>query len=204
MMSGIFLGEAPGVQPQYGGTFSSQDLTGTGDNSWSNPSNAAASDDSYAAVSVGIGNHTYHLVLDHLGFALPTNAIVASIAVDVEASSTGTVNGFTSLTVFGWYNSTRYSSLTKFLAGTNNTDVHYRFFNSDTFGINGGSPATYLQINDTSFGVTIEAELDSGAGSNDTVSVDFVKVTVYYTYGPYPMAATSLIHCRAVQRAAFY
>src|SRR5262245_46093560 len=72
-----------------GGTYESVNRAGS--TAWSNPSNAGASDDVYATITLA-GEASQDLVCRNLGISLPTGAIIRGLEIKVEVKcSTGTV-----------------------------------------------------------------------------------------------------------------
>jgi len=159
--------------PNNGSTF--EDVTGSGNVAWSNPSNAQLSDNSYATSAIK-GNYSDYLKATGFGFSIPTGATINGIAVDVErkmSSSAGTI----------W---ARYVKMVK--AGTiqgNNNWNSNGWPTSDTYETYGSSTDkwgltwTPAQINASDFGFAYMAlEVDS---ITTTGSVDHIRITVYYT-----------------------
>ena len=65
------------------GTLADDDTSGT--ETWSDPTNAAASDDSYATNSrSGTSVQTHRLKATNFGFSIPTGATIEGIEVSVE------------------------------------------------------------------------------------------------------------------------
>lgn len=50
---------------------------------WSNPGNITANDGAFATAAIGIGTPSNELVATNFGFAIPNNATVSSVQVDV-------------------------------------------------------------------------------------------------------------------------
>lgn len=142
---------------------------------WSNPSNALASDNSYATASLPDGFGSDVLLLTNFGFSIPTNATILGVLVEVEASRSG---GGANLTIGGnLYNSGATIGNTVGGQATVTTSDAYISHGSATnlWGAN-LTPST---INGSTFGVGITIQNFFG-GSTSTARVDHVRMTVYY------------------------
>lgn len=64
--------------------------TSAGSRTWSNVTNAAASDDSYATATLLTATVTYLLKATNFGASIPAGATITGIETVVEASSSGT------------------------------------------------------------------------------------------------------------------
>lgn len=166
--------------PRSGGTFANDATVGTVD--WSAPSNASASDNSYATAASGLAPGdivTKYLKATNFGFSIPGGARIDGILVEVEGKH---VNDFDSDTTsgvklvkangsFGTENKT---------GGSWTTSDTYRSFGgaSDLWG----DTWTTEDINDADFGVGISRTIQREDGSTQTTSsIDHIRITVYYT-----------------------
>src|SRR5262245_51084466 len=61
------------------------DDSGTGTTAWSNPTNAASSNDSYATATSG-GSTTHYLKATNFGLPIPAGATINGITVEIERS----------------------------------------------------------------------------------------------------------------------
>jgi hypothetical protein len=165
--------------PASPGTLS--DDSGIGTLSWSNPSNAASSNDSYATVTTGVSGTTHYLKATNFGFSIPSDATIQGISVSIERKGTG-----------GGSNRTRDSvvKLVKAdgtLGTTNKADAANNWPSTDTVKIYGdasdlwGDTWSYADINDADFGVVLAAAIV--VDTSVTSSVDHVTITVHYTQG---------------------
>jgi hypothetical protein len=145
-------------------------LTGIGSNAWTLP-NRIQADDGTASNAVCPSNY---LKATNFGFAIPSNATVEGIVVNVDRSSSQ-VNTVTETEV----------KLLK--AGTivgNNAATSNYWPTSLTVASYGSSSGlwgttwSYSDINDTNFGVVL-ATVSSPTGK--TAYVDYVSITVYYS-----------------------
>lgn len=163
--------------PNYASTADS-DSTLSG-NAWSNPGNAAASDNAYATAS---SNGTQYLKATGFGFSIPTGATIDGIVVEWErkTSSSGVTDKAVRIVKAGAVGSTDKSA-----AGDWPT--------TDTFKSYGGSTDlwgetwTAADINSANFGAAIATQ----STLVRTNSVDSVRITVYYTPQIYLESAPS-------------
>lgn len=147
---------------------------------WSNESNATASDDSNATCSLAVNGISYALKATDFGFSIPSNETVEGILFEVERSDDGNAGAI----VF------------KSFALKNDIPVGEPLFegiwpSSEETSSDGGASDLhgetwlYSDINDADFGFYIGAKC---TGPNATqVRVDHMKITVYTdggTYGP--------------------
>jgi len=165
--------------------------TTVGTVAWNNPTNAAASDDVYATVGINAGQeiqYSNYLKCTNFGFAIPTNAIIKGVQIDIERHASlntsnnhvciqavrlvkgGTPQGSSKLSSQYWPLSDAYESL----GGS-----------ADMWGLT----LTPADINASNFGVVLEAVLYAPAGYDSiTGYVDHIRITVYYTFPPNPGA----------------
>lgn len=148
---------------------------GTG-TSWSNATNAYASDDARATATLSSGASTRFLSLTGFGFSIPSTATIDGIVLEIERSRLGQI--------------IRDSSI-KFLkagsqvgddvaaTGTNwpTTDAYATYGTSTSLH---GTTWSYSDINASNFGVEIKA-VWAGAKGSGTARIDHVRITVYYT-----------------------
>jgi len=139
---------------------------------WSNPSNAASSDDSYATAAV-VFNQTHYLWCDDFGFSIPSGATIQGIEVKVEASYSG-----------GFSCSLNHVRLIKggTITGDDNggqavtgTDTVYTFGGAADLW---GASWAYSDINASNFGAAVTA-----TGAFSTARVDHIQIKVTYTTG---------------------
>lgn len=144
---------------------------------WTNPGNITnTADANYAtAVFAGAGN-TDNLQGSNYGFAIPTNAIVNGIEVSIRRM-TGATNG-------GRQTKDNIVSLVKGGAVTGNNKATGTLYTTSfavaTYGSSTdtwGTTWTPADINATNFGAVFSAN----ANNSLTVTVDYIRITVYYT-----------------------
>jgi hypothetical protein len=169
-------------------------LTGTGANNagigtlaWTNPTNIQADDGTYATVTSAANNAvTNYLRATNFGFAVPAGAVITGVQATVEwKSSAANVWRDTSVRLVkagtGGGSSLAYSATLP----TTDTVWTYGSGADDTWG----NTLTRADVNDTGFGV--ELSLTHLLTASDTVSVDCVKITVYYVTVPVGAAVVS-------------
>jgi len=74
--------------PLSGSSFTTVAIPGS-DKTWTNLSNAAASDDAYSMfgnITGGVGSYTNYLVATNFGFTIPLSSTITGIIVEVESS----------------------------------------------------------------------------------------------------------------------
>lgn len=161
--------------PNSGGTFANVDLFGgTG---WTNPSNAASSNNSYATFSFNDDGQSQMLTATNFGFSIPTGATIDGIVAEVErkisASQPSVRDNYVALTKDG----------TTDPGGDGKQDAVTDYPTSDGYATYGGAADlwsltwTAEEINATGFGLFFATM----GGDSETVSVDHIRITVYYT-----------------------
>jgi hypothetical protein len=77
----------PSSGPRYPTAVETYGASGSG---WTNPGNALnAPNDTYASSSIAAGGGTETLVLEAFGFAVPADAVISGVQLDVQAKRTG-------------------------------------------------------------------------------------------------------------------
>lgn len=161
--------------------------TGVGTLAWTNPANAQADDGSYATVTSAANNAvTNYLRATNFGFAVPAGSVVTGVRVEVELK--GSVA-----------NTWRDTSVRLVKAGTGGgTSLHYGAVlpTSDAVWAYGsgqndcwGNTLGVSDVNNSGFGV--ELSFTHLTTTSSTVSVDYVKLTVYYVTVPYGAVVVS-------------
>lgn len=159
--------------PNSPGTLANDATVGT--IAWTNPGNAAASDNVYATSSSSGAFTTNYLKATNFGFSIPVGATIDGILVEVEKSGNGTTTKFD--------NSLK---LVKggVIGGTDKTTVD-TWPLSDTYVSSGsssdlwGETWTAADINASDFGFSISAK--NTGSSAQTIYLDHIRITVYYT-----------------------
>ena len=152
---------------------------------WNSPALVSLSDNNYTQASQLLPLlttvNTNYLVVQGLGFAIPTAATICGISVAVERSATGILNlGSYVSDASVWIMKNGSMTGTNHASGTNWTgsDAMATYGNStDIWGVS-WTPA---DINAANFGVAIAATLHAGlVGLTLTARIDRVTITVYY------------------------
>lgn len=176
------------------------DESSIGSSAWSNASNAASSDNTYATNSVSGGGISHYLKATNFGFAIDSGATIDGIVVEVEKgwpSGIGApVDYRVRIVKGGVIGSTDKSSV----------DMWTVMDTYKTHGANNdlwGETWAAADINDSGFGFAISAT--NGGGMPADIQIDHIRITVYYTAGaPAGAAKTSTIVRQSVRRAAYY
>lgn len=160
--------------PRSGGTFADDSAVGT--LTWSNPGNAAASDDSRAVVTFGVSTSTSHyLKATNFGFSIPAGAVIDGVLVEVERSeshnSANAVASSVRLYKAGTLTGTAKSSATEWPV---TTDAYESFGGAADLW---GATLAASDVNNSGFGVGVSA---TGTGGRDG-RIDHIRITVYYT-----------------------
>ena len=162
-----------------GSTFVDDSSVGT--QSWSNPGNAAASDNSRSSVSLSTGQVSHYLKATGFGFNIPSNAIIVGIEFKIERLGGlltngehvednsiklvkgGTISGDEKATKITW-NESGFSDRIDTFGGS-----------SDLWGLTW----TFEDINASDFGGVCSAKL-VGTGTR-TAKIDHMTLKVFYT-----------------------
>lgn len=165
------------------GTVVSDDATG--DNSWSNPSNAISSNNSYAeSVDVAFSN-TYYLKATNFGFDIPSGSTINGIEVGIERYYNRI--GQEDLLPSGIGGGEDYEVklvLANGSIGTTNkaSETAWEYSDPDSYVLYGGASDLWGEswgsgdVNDVDFGVALSA-----FGPGGTSYVDHIQIKVYYT-----------------------
>lgn len=148
---------------------------------WTNPSNAKASDNSYATTTdPGTAATTHYLKVTNFGFALPTSATVLGVVVKIERHQVnndaasdlkdsavklvkgGSATGSNKAAAASWPTSDGVASYGS---------------TSDLWGTT-LSPA---DVNDSTFGAALSVQIFLGDVSQNTPAVDLITISVTYS-----------------------
>lgn len=169
--------------PNSPGTLANDATVGT--IAWTNPSNAAASDNVYA--TTGSLGTTHYLKATNFGFSIPVGATINGIIVGIERNKSGEPGA----TIQD--SAVRIVKANASIGTTNKGDIGTNWPTTDTYKTYGSSSDlwgeiwTATDINDVDFGVvlsTLNTPIDSGVSAN----VDHIRITVYYSdvVSPFP------------------
>lgn len=172
--------------PNSPGTLADDSAVGT--LTWFSPSNAGASDNSYAQVfafsgfSIGTGALSHYLKATNFGFAIAADQQIDGILVEIERSAN--VSGAGSFTK---------DSVVKLViggtvSGSNLADTGSKWPTSDAYASYGGATSlwgltpTYADINGATFGVVISTTSDDDNFKGGVVSsVDHIRITITHS-----------------------
>jgi Tfp pilus assembly protein PilX len=149
--------------------------TGT---SWTSPTNAFSSNNTYATYSVASGGNSNYLDVTGFGFTIPATALIRGISVSIERKSSAT-NSLRDDDVY-----IKKSACTD-PCGSDRADTSTYYGTSDSSDSHGsssdlwGKTWTAADINSSSFGVHYRTH--NFAGSAATASIDQITITVTYS-----------------------
>ena len=167
------------------GTMADDDAVGTV--TWSDPDNAKASDDSYAAAFSYGGEYSHYLKATNFGFSIPSGATIDGILVEIQKWSSGmgideNIKIVKSDGSIGSENKASEDSWTDTDSGT----IPYKSYGASDD--DWSETWAYTDINDSDFGVVLSVNLQGYGNSY----IDHIRIKVYYTEGgatsaPFPM-----------------
>lgn len=148
---------------------------GSGPTSWSNPSNAATSNNAYATF-INVTGSSSTLTATNFGSSVPSGATINGIEVTIERkSSSGSAHkDFTVQLVKGGTASGTNKADTATFYGTSDATITYGGA-SDLWG----NTLTVSDVNATNFGVVFQC--NNTAAALNTCSVDAFSLKIYYT-----------------------
>ncbi len=174
------------VGPKYPTSVTNGSVT----NPWTSPGNATSSNASYASFTTS-GSTSAYLNATNFGFAIPSNATIRGIVLEIQKRTSSTSSGKTikdaSVILYGGTG----TSIDKKSASSWSSSLSWVTYGgaTDLWGMT-WTPA---QINSSSFGAGLTIVLTS----NPKAYVDAFRITVYYT------SPTSLGYCDNLSSAAF-
>lgn len=147
--------------------------------SWTNPNNVLASDNAYGVIvwDGDVGAKT--VAVTNFGFSIPAGATIDGILVEIEWKvASGTIAPYVGITKNGT------SSIAGITSPSITTTEQYLSYGgaANLWSIT-WTPA---EVNASTFGVRLQR------GDDGTVSVDHVRVTVYFTGGGVPFRRSLL------------
>jgi hypothetical protein len=143
-----------------------------GTTAWTNPGNAQVSDGVYATVNTGsAGTNSQYLEASNFGFAVPANATITGILVEIirVSGAVGVKDARVRLLIGGTVQSAADRASLVAWASAPTTQAYGG--STDLWGQAAITPA---QVNAANFGVALSVN------GNDTASVDALRITVYY------------------------
>lgn len=169
--------DAVATSATFPGTIISRSI---GSTAWSTPSNAGADDDAYATNANPGGAYpgvSDWLEGDNFGFSLPASASIVGIKVEIGVLADATTTNVASCQLHN--NGTKITGTNSKLGSDIGATEAVQTLGGAT-DLWGKSDWAVSDIEDADFGFAMTVNEDSGAGS-PTVSVDYFKMTVYYT-----------------------
>lgn len=144
---------------------------------WQTAGNVSVSDDVYSVANTATGSLTHYLGARDFGFSIPSGATVDGIVVEVERKKSVGISTATDNSALIRKSDGSYGTTNKALAGAWPTVDTYATYgsSSDLWG----EVWTPADINNANFGFVIAANLNYDI--NIAVSVDHIRITVYYT-----------------------
>lgn len=158
--------------PLAGGTFTTDNIIGAV--AWTSASNASASDNSYATSVLLLGQVSNYLKATNFGFAIPNDATVTGVTVNVERSSN---------TLNGTHDSSVKLAVSGATTGNDKANAGLEWPTSDAVATYGsatdswGAAWTPALINNSTFGVEVASIADLAS----TAQIDYISITVDYT-----------------------
>jgi len=165
------------------------DDTSVGSIAWSNPSNAMTSNNIYATAYplYNTGVYTHYLKATNFGFNIPTGSTINGISFGVEKA--GNLSGGTDTYIVD-YRVRMVKSGT--IGTTDRADTSTRWSTTDTIDAYGSSSDLWgttwaaADINSATTGLVFSATKDTTTTNPRIASVDYISMTVCYSYNPTP------------------
>jgi hypothetical protein len=166
---------------------------------WSNPGNAASSNDVYAVFSTSGVQQSHYLKATNFGFAIPTGATIDGVTVSIERKAADrlthrhVVDSVVRLVVGGTVSGDNKADTSTFWP-TPTRDYSASYGGAaDLWGLT----LSAADVNGADFGVVLSA---TSAGSIGTTSgsVDHITVTITYTEGVRVPRAPAALDCLMV------
>lgn len=156
------------------------DDASAGSAAWSNPANAAASDDTYATASAAGTVLSRRLKATNFGFTIPDGATVDGIVVEAEVKRSGAASEVFAVRVVKGGTVGAQNRASDAPASIGTSDAYKTYGSSSQLW---GETWTPADINSSDFGAAVQVTLDTLDDTTSTVSVDHIRVTVHYTEG---------------------
>lgn len=149
---------------------------------WSNPDNAKISNNVYAVATTTIPGFSSYLKASNFGFTIPAGATIKGIIVEIERNRLGGAGTILDKVVSIVKSDGSIGAENKKLGTAWNTTI-------DTYYSYGGETDLWSEawettdINDSDFGVVLQADHGASQIGQRDPSVDHIRITVYYTEG---------------------
>lgn len=163
------------------------DDTTVGTIAWANPNNAKVSDSVYSVAGLDVGpDISHYLKATNFGFAIPAGSVINGILVEIETRvNTGTMNAWTDIRIVKGGVIEAVSKAGG--ASLTTTSTYYPIPSTGASTDLWGGVWTVDDINASTFGV-VASQTNDGAGFR-IVSVDHIRITVYYSQGIVPSSS---------------
>lgn len=161
------------IGPNSPGTLADDSSAGT--IAWSNPTNAAASDDVYAASTCSSGERSHYLNAQNFGFNVPNGATITDIKVEAEGNVSAALT--TTLSAYIIKGGVVQSGAGVGAATPDVTDTVMNMSPADALWLVSWTPA---DINASDFGCALYWTCPS-RGATRTISIDHIKITVSFS-----------------------
>jgi len=163
-------------------------VTGVGTIAWSNPTNIYTNNSVSATVGGVVATSNY-LRASNFGFSIPSGATIDGIVVEIRdtISDPNVTDNILRLVKGGVISGDNKSAGLIWPGGA----YSYRSFggSSDLWGVTLNS----TDVNSTDFGFVLSVTITFGGKGNGIGAVDHIRMTVHYTTGSGPTAASSLL-----------
>ncbi|MBA2278953.1 hypothetical protein H0V99_00740 [Candidatus Saccharibacteria bacterium] len=151
--------------------------TGIGTLAWTSPGNAFSDNTTYATRTVD-GTTSNYIKCVNYGFSVPSSATIVGVIVGVERSSDSTGNGGSNdaamrLVKGGTIGTVDRATTTIYTTGDVSED---HGSTTDLWGVT----LSASDVNGSTFGAAFAATKPNAAGPAHTISVDHIRITVYY------------------------
>jgi hypothetical protein len=168
--------------PNAPGTLADDASVGT--RLWQNPTNAASSNNIYSTVaSAGVTTTSHYLSATNFGFSIPSGATIDGVVVEYERKANRAnaleqvVDATVKLVIGGSVVGTNKNSATRWPTAE-------AFFTYGSSSDLWGNTITQSDVNSSNFGVVLNVTITNNGKLPSIVgSVDFVRMTIYYTTG---------------------
>lgn len=160
------------------------DDVSVGTKAWTNPTNAASSNNVYSTISsTGVTTTSHYLSATNFGFSIPSGATIDGVVVEYERKASKAnaleqvVDATVKLVIGGSIVGTNKNSATRW----STTEAFFTYGSSSDLW---GNTITQSDVNSSNFGVVLNVTITNN-GKLPTIggSVDFVRMTIYYTAG---------------------
>ncbi|MCC7401576.1 MAG: T9SS type A sorting domain-containing protein [Chitinophagaceae bacterium] len=169
--------------PSNGNTFTVVAIGGSSQ-TWQNPGNVAASDNTYATFGTisAANGYTDYLVVTNFGFNIPSGSTITGIMVEVERSDANfrTMDNSIKIVKGGIISGDERAVSASYPLA----DAYQQYGNAgDTWGLSW----TYSDINATDFGVAVSAKKINNPTGAAAGKIDNIRITVFYDFAVLPV-----------------